>query len=750
MKRNAFVFIVTLSVLCAMASGSSAQIDASDLLGRMIDARGGTGKLSDVRTCVMKGKMVLVLQGGLPGDITITYMYPDKALIEMKVAGTSITQGYDGNIAWINNPLAGGFQELSSAEAEAMKHQAIGDDAFLNPEKYGIKYTYEGKDIDSAGEYYVLKQSVGDGLKTTLYYVDMETYLVHKTKTNKGSPTQPLFEEVYYADYRETNGITQAHQVSTFTNGQETIRFLFDRIEHNIEVDAGVFRSAERNFTPAELIADARQLADIIEDAHPDPYKHIGGKIAFHRSLQHILNAIPQDGMTGTEFTALLRPFVAAIGDAHTEIYAHHNVNPDLPGGIPLKFEVVEQSLYVSGVPGDQYKELLGAILISVENVSIDELGKRLRNLKSIDNEYHMLWHLTVNYLWYEPYLQELLPEWEDTKHLRVKLRLSSGETKEVVFDLPMAIASLSEVESQISLPSPGESGFIYDFLGGDKRIAYLRIDHMKYYRESFEARNSLGLDSIPQDKLDIMPSATEFFRSMVTEMKNAGTETMIVDLRRNEGGDALMADFMMYFLYGKETTLKTRWNNVTKLSKTYLEARKGMTLESLNKDRAVSLVQGDYDFIGDYSDEILSDASALAVGFMHSPTFYKEWGSGLYEGYYCPEQVIVLTRPWTFSAGFGIAVRLYRTDAILVGTPSSQAPNSGGNAIKWKLNNTGITGRVSQSYVLNFPDDSELSRVLPVHYPLKYEWLLSHDFDPNAEVLYAVELLSKLVKQKK
>jgi hypothetical protein len=41
------------------------------------------------------------------------------------------------------------------------------------------------------------------------------------------------------------------------------------------------------------------------------------------------------------------------------------------------------------------------------------------------------------------------------------------------------------------------------------------------------------------------------------------------------------------------------------------------------------------------------------------------------------------------------------------------------------------------------FPDDSELARVLPVHYPLTYEKLASYDFDPNAEYLYALALLA-------
>ncbi len=104
----------------------------------------------------------------------------------------------------------------------------------------------------------------------------------------------------------------------------------------------------------------------------------------------------------------------------------------------------------------------------------------------------------------------------------------------------------------------------------------------------------------------------------------------------------------------------------------------------------------------------------------------------------------MVLTRPGTYSAGFGVVVRLYRADAILVGTPSAQAPNSGANAARWTLNHTGIAGRVAQSYVLNFPEDSESSRVLPVHHQLTEELFASYKHDPNAEVLYAIDLLSE------
>jgi len=81
---------------------------------------------------------------------------------------------------------------------------------------------------------------------------------------------------------------------------------------------------------------------------------------------------------------------------------------------------------------------------------------------------------------------------------------------------------------------------------------------------------------------------------------------------------------------------------------------------------------------------------------------------------------------------------------AIEPDASSGQASNSFGNGQLWHLHHTGIEGTVSTTYSASFPDDSERARVLPVHYPLTYEKLASYGFDPNAEYLYALELLSK------
>jgi len=94
-----------------------------------------------------------------------------------------------------------------------------------------------------------------------------------------------------------------------------------------------------------ELIADTRQLAHTLESVHPDPYLRGGGKVAFHRRLQHILSAIPADGLSRDEYYRLIQPFVAAVGDAHTWLDSPYMCMG--PGGIPLYFRVVGEDFYI-------------------------------------------------------------------------------------------------------------------------------------------------------------------------------------------------------------------------------------------------------------------------------------------------------------------------------------------------------------------------------------------------------------------
>ncbi|NHJ46281.1 MAG: hypothetical protein FK733_00700, partial [Asgard group archaeon] len=343
------------------------------------------------------------------------------------------------------------------------------------------------------------------------------------------------------------------------------------------------------------LLEDIKQLADIIESSHPDPYSKGGGKIAFHYRLHKLLLSIPQEGLIKDDFQKLLLPFIAAIGDGHTRIHVKYNLNEKQPGGIPLYFDIIEKSLYVSGVIAENNKDLIGSVLHSVENIPFDVLCDRVSKIQGIDNEYGPLVNLDhKNYLWNKPTLLALIPEWNRDK-ITIELKSPLGEINEITFDTDLEYNQPSIMkESIIEIPSTEKSEFAYNFLDKNQKIALLRVDGMIGYRENFEL---VGIDNEfqlndaknyyqrfnekqpPNDKSELIngiPSATETFRSLVIEMKQSKTETLIIDLRKNGGGNSLLANILVYFLFGKNKMLeyltKKSGFEIIKYSDRYLE----------------------------------------------------------------------------------------------------------------------------------------------------------------------------------
>ncbi|PWB69109.1 MAG: hypothetical protein C3F15_15630 [Holophagae bacterium] len=504
-------------------------------------------------------------------------------------------------------------------------------------------------------------------------------------------------------------------------------------------------------FPREQLIEDTRELAAIIEDTHPDPYSGGGGRIGFHRRLHQALNAIPDDGMTKDEFYRLLRPFVAGVGDAHTNFLHGFKVDHDRPGGVPLRLKVVEESLVVVGVERPN-QALLGSRLVSVEGVALAELVERQRRLRGIDNQYHALYELATRSLPYRAYLQDLIPEWKDTARVRVELQRPDSSTAVVELQQPGSQPDEVRPRSRVVLPPvSGEAGFETAFLrppDGGEEVAYVRFTHMGGYRETLEQRDPI------LTKVTRPPSATAELRELVVEMKQRGTRALLLDVRGNPGGNSLISEILVYYLYGREQLLKmagvgTGEHGAFRYSRLYFADRPNQSLAVINEGRAVPLVEGDYDFAWSYVDGTpIARRSGPAgeppmVKFLRrSPTFRTEYDAGTYSGHYKPGKVIVLCDAGTLSAGFSVVVEFWRLGATTVGTPPAQAPNSYGAAVIGRLRHTGIEVMVPTISAAHFPDDPSKAKVLPVDHLLTYERFASYGFDPNAEYLYALTLL--------
>jgi len=75
---------------------------------------------------------------------------------------------------------------------------------------------------------------------------------------------------------------------------------------------------------------------------------------------------------------------------------------------------------------------------------------------------------------------------------------------------------------------------------------------------------------------------------------------------------------------------------------------------------------------------------------------------------------------------------------------PSAQSPNCFSDQLNFQLKNSGIKGTVARKIQVAFPEDAEKGEMLAPHYELTYEKLKEYRFDPNSEVLLALDILAQ------
>jgi len=231
-----------LLVLLALGAAVPAEAQtAGEILERMIDAQGGRKVLGSLRDSILTGTVEMVSMG-MNGGITITQKEPNKMRMDIEVMGTVISQAFDGEKAWFTNPQTGSAEEMTGRQAEDFKNQALGSEAFLNPEKYGLRFALKGREKVGSKEYFLLELSFTNGPTSTLY-VDAATYLTYKAKgTTTDLAGNEVEAETLTEDYRKVGGIMVAHKLTVFQNGAEFVRMTFAGVVFNKGVDDDAFR----------------------------------------------------------------------------------------------------------------------------------------------------------------------------------------------------------------------------------------------------------------------------------------------------------------------------------------------------------------------------------------------------------------------------------------------------------------------------------------------------------------------------
>lgn len=469
-------------------------------------------------------------------------------------------------------------------------------------------------------------------------------------------------------------------------------------------------------YSQEELADDVRFLARTLVDSHPSPFTGHGNRVAYYRTLEELVREIPDEGEPLESFYYRAQGFAATLRDGHTRVLAPETLDSDSKDQFPLGFRVVGDRLYVSEVYGE-HTELLGGQLLAVEDIEVSELRRRHSRLRSADNRYGDLNYLGRTLASNQTRLQQLLGSSITEPSVTVDC---PDETVRTVTLEPVATETpVATLEQAVDQPSTtGEPA--YTFL--DEDAALLTLPDCSSHREVHEVaaapggpaediydteetyRRLVG-EPVPEsheERVADLPSATERLTTMVTEMADAGTETLVVDARHNTGGMSLLPYLLIYVLYG--------WDGVATAVENQYDA---VRVSPLSQDQLGEYGHDDdsdgatgYDFSTYFSgtkqrvEEVRTQLSQI------SPTFGAEIESGEHEAVYCPDSVVVVTAAKTFSAGMEIPLLLSHLGADIVGVPSSQSPNGPRDTLVAELPNTGLEVRLSNRYHVFQPDE--------------------------------------------
>lgn len=243
MKRIFSLCLLGLFLVSLTASLGFSQT-AKEILAKMIEAEGGKEVFESTKDMTISAAVELTQQG-LSSTGTLYKKEPDKRRLDFEVMGMVITQAYDGKMAWWVNPQTGSEEEMSEQQAAEIKRESLPLVSFLYPEKYGITYEYKGKEKIEDKDYFVLVMTYSDGFIVTLH-VDPETYFTYKSKSKTTNEMGVEIEvEQFMSDFKKTDGMTMAHSITIFHDGEENMNITITEVKFNTGLEDSLFKMGE-------------------------------------------------------------------------------------------------------------------------------------------------------------------------------------------------------------------------------------------------------------------------------------------------------------------------------------------------------------------------------------------------------------------------------------------------------------------------------------------------------------------------
>jgi len=273
---------------------------------------------------------------------------------------------------------------------------------------------------------------------------------------------------------------------------------------------------------------------------------------------------------------------------------------------------------------------------------------------------------------------------------------------------------------------------------------SYLEMDLNSMYKYTMKVTR-------PDDDkkaIEGIPALYPCFSDLLKNMKEQKSNYLIIDLRHNGGGMTPLCKPLLYMLWGDKYLnydCKAEYNR--RLSELQLKKWGLDSIAQYNYGNHTNYRLGDFIFgyffgNGDTRpiEEKRKDLNLIAYFKGIGSEYTKDLnGEPIYE-----PVVIVLTSPQTFSAAYHFVYFLTQIGkTYVVGVPSRQAGNTFMETTNFELPNTKISGSISNSLQIFYPDDPKKGKVLMPDFAMNWNDYAKYNFDTNAEILYILDLIN-------
>lgn len=225
-RAIAAAFTVTVLSLPSMA-GAQALPSVTDILDRHVAAIGGRDAVMAISSVQQRGTLNMPAMG-ISAEVTMSAAKPNKASMLMSIPGLGeIRQGFDGAVAWSNDPMSGPRvaegEELAARKATSNFSEAFGIYDMDNFTSVTVmeQSTFGGEDA------YKLEFVRKVGPKVHAFY-SVATGLYIGTQTSVVSPMGTIEVNSVASDYKTFGTLKVPTKIAGSQAGQDVVITLTD------------------------------------------------------------------------------------------------------------------------------------------------------------------------------------------------------------------------------------------------------------------------------------------------------------------------------------------------------------------------------------------------------------------------------------------------------------------------------------------------------------------------------------------